>query len=85
MFGEKVRSLRRERGLSQEKVAELACLHRNYVGDVERGVRNVGLLNLLHLARALGVLPSELLDPFTRRAMRDLPSSSERPSRRDEK
>ena len=84
-IGDKVRGIRHERALSQEKLAELAGLHRNYVGDVERGIRNVGLLNVLRLAKALGVLPSELLEPFTRRVIRELPSTGERPSRRDEK
>ena len=53
MFGRRVRTLRLERGLSQEKLAELADLHRNYVGGVERGERNIALLNIVALARAL--------------------------------
>jgi transcriptional regulator with XRE-family HTH domain len=85
LFGERVRTLRAERGYSQEKLAELSGLHRNYVGDVERGIRNVGLLNILHLARALDVLPAELLSPFTGTEMKRLPSRAELPSRRDEK
>ena len=62
LFGSTVRKLRLERGLSQEKLAELANLHRNYVGGVERGERNVGLLNIVALARALAVKPAKLLD-----------------------
>lgn len=85
LFGERLRSLRVERGYSQEKLAELSGLHRNYVGDVERGIRNVGLLNILHLAHALDVLPAELLGPFTGAEMKRLPSRSELPARRDEK
>lgn len=85
LFGERVRSIRVERGYSQEKLAELSGLHRNYVGDVERGIRNVGLLNILHLSNALEVLPSELLAPFTGSEMKRLPSRSELPARRDEK
>lgn len=61
-FGATVRKLRLERGLSQEGLAELADLHRNYVGGVERGERNVGLLNIVGLARALRVKPASLLD-----------------------
>lgn len=61
-FGERVRQLRKAKGLSQEKLAELADLHRNYIGGIERGERNLALLNILRLARALGVSPSQLLE-----------------------
>ena len=60
-FGRNVSRLRRHKGLSQEGLAELAGLHRNYVGGIERGERNVGLRNILKLARALGISPSRLL------------------------
>jgi len=63
-FGMLVRKLRLQRGLSQEKLAELANLHRNYVGGVERGERNIALLNIVALARALRVKPSKLLEPL---------------------
>jgi transcriptional regulator with XRE-family HTH domain len=62
LFGKRVRGLRLERGLSQEKLAELADLHRNYVGGVERGERNVALLNIVALAHALKVKPTKLLE-----------------------
>ncbi|MGK7905295.1 MAG: helix-turn-helix domain-containing protein [Hormoscilla sp.] len=61
-FGERVRSLRKARDLSQEQLAELAGLHRNYIGGIERGERNVALLNILRLAKALGVSAKELLE-----------------------
>ena len=64
VFGKRVRELRLERRLSQEKLAELAELHRNYVGGIERGERNVALLNILKLARGLRIKPSLLLDPM---------------------
>ena len=64
-FGKRVRTLRLERGLSQEKLAELADLHRNYVGDVERGERNIAILNIVALARALKVRPSKLLETIS--------------------
>ncbi len=61
-FGNNVRKLRLSLGLSQEELAEKANLHRNYIGGIERGERNLGLLNLIELARALSVKPAKLLD-----------------------
>ena len=62
LFGRRVRQLRIEQGLSQQRLAELPSLHQNYVGGAERGERNVGLLNVVKLAHALGVRPMNLLD-----------------------
>ena len=64
-FGIHLRRLRLQKGLSQEKLAELADLHRNYVGGVERGERNIALLNIVTLARALHVKPARLLERLT--------------------
>ncbi len=61
-FGQRVRDLRLARGLSQEKLAELADLHRTYVSSLERGQRNVSLENIHALARGLGVRPQDLFD-----------------------
>ena len=63
-FGMRVRDLRIERGLSQEDLAEMAGLHRNYVGGVERGERNSGLINIVRLAHALRVSPTDLVEPI---------------------
>ena len=52
-FGRAVRRLRTARGLSQERLAEDVGIHRTYIGDVERGLRNVGLLNVDRIAHAL--------------------------------
>jgi transcriptional regulator with XRE-family HTH domain len=60
-FGEKVRELRRARGLSQEELAFRAGIHRNYLGGIERGERNPALDNISAIAKALGVDLSELL------------------------
>jgi transcriptional regulator with XRE-family HTH domain len=62
VFGETVRKLRTKAGWSQEELAAASALHRTYIGGVERGERNVSLLNIVELARALGVKPAALLE-----------------------
>jgi len=54
-FGEHVRALRKDRGLSQEDFAGLCRLDRTYVGSVERGERNVSLVNIGKIAAGLGL------------------------------
>jgi transcriptional regulator with XRE-family HTH domain len=60
-FGRRLRELRKERGLSQEELAFRAGLHRTYVSSAERGERNVSLINIKRLAKALGVDMCDLL------------------------
>src|SRR5665213_2009028 len=59
-LGKTIRLLRQGRGLSQESFAEVCGLHRTYICDVERGVRNVTIGTLLKIAHGLGTTVSEL-------------------------
>lgn len=61
ILGENIRSLRTKQQITQEQLAELCDLHRTYVGAMERGDRNVSLNNIVKVAQALNVTPSELL------------------------
>ncbi len=63
-FGRRVRQLRLAKSWSQEELAARTNLHVTYVGGVERGERNLGLVNLLKIARALGEHPSALFVDF---------------------
>ena len=60
-LGQAVRKKRLQLGLSQERLAEKAGLHWTYIGGIERGERNVSLLNIVKIARALGATPSHLM------------------------
>jgi transcriptional regulator with XRE-family HTH domain len=59
-FGLRIRELRGKLGYSQEELAHLSGLDRSYVSEVERGVRNISLVNIGRLADALGVSLSDL-------------------------
>jgi transcriptional regulator with XRE-family HTH domain len=61
IFADNVRNLRKERGLSQESLADASGLHRTYIGSVERCERNLSLDNIGKIAAALGVSPDSLL------------------------
>ncbi len=61
-FGRNIKLLRQKNELSQEALAEKSCLHRTYIGSVERGERNISLENIIHLAKALNVSPADLLE-----------------------
>jgi len=56
-----LRLLRAQQGISQEQLAELAGLHRTYVGSIERGERNVSIDNVERLAKALKVTTADLI------------------------
>jgi transcriptional regulator with XRE-family HTH domain len=59
-FGDAIRELRKERGVSQEGLAFRSGLNRGYYGDVERGERNISLANILKIAKALEVPASAI-------------------------
>lgn len=62
-FGRRLCELREAAGMTQESLAEAAGLHWTYVGQIERGERNLTYRNVLKLARGLGVKPAELMPP----------------------
>lgn len=59
-FGRVIRRLRTEKGIGQDRLAEISGLHRTYVGSIERGERNLSLANIERLAQSLGVTLAEL-------------------------
>mgnify|MGYP001568718362 CR=1 FL=1 len=61
LFGKAVRNERERQGISQEELAHRSGLHRTYIGGVESGERNLGLENIVRIAKALGVTPSRLV------------------------
>lgn len=61
-FGKRLAALRKARGWSQEALALESGIARSYLGGVERGQRNIALVNICRLAEALGLKPSALLD-----------------------
>jgi len=65
-FGARLRAIRTERHLSQEKLGKMIKVNRNFVGEVERGKQNICLDNILQLARALKVNPRDFFDLYKR-------------------
>ena len=61
-FGKRVRTLRKEHGFSQEEFAHECSLHRTYMGDIERGERNISIDNIYKIASALELTVSDMLD-----------------------
>jgi transcriptional regulator with XRE-family HTH domain len=62
LFGEYIRGIRTAKGYSQEQLAGFADLDRTYISSIERGQRNVSLINLIKLAKALDIPAYQLLD-----------------------
>lgn len=62
LLGQKIRLLRQSKDLSQEAFAHIADIDRSYIGQIERGERNIAFSNILKIARALGVKVSNLVE-----------------------
>ncbi len=62
VFASNVQKFRKQQGLSQEKLAEKAGLHRTYIGMIERSEKNITLLNMEKIAKALNVNIKDLLE-----------------------
>ncbi len=60
-FGDRVREVRIQKGLSQEQLAHLADVHRTYIGMIERAEKNITLINIEKIANALEISINELL------------------------
>lgn len=71
-FGQRVREIRKSRGLSQEGMAALAGVDRSYMGHIERGKKNITLTKIYQISDALGI---EVADLFPRLGTGSLPSS----------
>lgn len=63
-FGNAIRSRRNELGMTQEELAAKAKINRTYIGDVERGARNVALTNIVRLVRALELTVAEFFERY---------------------
>ena len=62
IFGKNIKAAREMKGLSQEELAELAGFDRTYISLIERGKRNLSLLNICKFAKAFGIQPHELIN-----------------------
>lgn len=76
IVGERLRSIRKDRGLSQEEFAELLGIHRTYMGGLERGERNITLRTLEQIAETLGVEAVELVVNNSATSRRDAKTSA---------
>lgn len=71
-LGSRIAELRREKGLTQEALAEAMGVSRNHVADIELGTRNTGVWSLLLVCRALAILPGALFAEFNAITLRRL-------------
>lgn len=62
ILGNEITRIRKLKGLSQESLASLSDLHRTYIGMIERGEKNITVLNLLKVCSALQIQPSNILE-----------------------
>ena len=71
-LGRRIAELRREKGLTQEALAEAMGVSRNHVADIELGVRNTGVWSLLLICKALAISPEAIFEDFSVAALRRL-------------
>jgi len=63
-FGEHLGQLRKKKGITQEKLADLVDVHRTYIGFIEQGKRNPSIANIYKISKALKVSLKDLFKPF---------------------
>lgn len=78
-FGVAVRIERKAQGFSQEKFADFVGLDRSYMGGIERGERNIALMNVMRIVRALGMKPSAFFQHLDRVVAPDSDEGDVRP------
>lgn len=62
LYGEKLKDFRKKQGLSQEELGFKSSLHRTYISEVERGRRNISIVNIAKIAKALGLKVKEFFE-----------------------
>lgn len=62
LYGERLKAFRKEKGLSQEDLGFKSSLHRTYISEVERGRRNISIVNIAKIAKALDLSIKEFFD-----------------------
>jgi transcriptional regulator with XRE-family HTH domain len=69
VFGEELRKIREEKGLSQEQLGFESEYHRTYISQLERGQKSTSLKAVFRITKALGIKPSELISRVEKRAI----------------